>query len=164
MSAPGSDDPTRPLPPVSAPVRQRSTVYVDPDEALWRQEVRDRLRSQATGITVVAVLACAALVVGLWTVLSDSQNDEGASVARVHRLEQRVDRLESAVRQRAAAAGGVATLRDQQQALEQRVQGLEQRVADPTEKLDALSQAITGTQQAIDQLEARVDAVEQTVP
>jgi uncharacterized coiled-coil protein SlyX len=164
MSAPGSEDPTRRLPPVSTPPRRGPTVYVEPDEALWRQEVRDRLRSQTTAITLVAVLAFAALGVGLWAVLSDAQQDDGASSARVRSLEQRMDRVESALSQRAAALENVARLRDRQQALEQRLEGLEQRIADSAESLDSTTQAITATQQAIEQLEERVDQLEQAAP
>lgn len=164
MSASGPDDPTRRMPPVSAPPRRGTTVYVEPEEALWRQEVLDRLRSQTTAITLVAVLAFAALGVGLWAVLSDAQRDDGASSARVSRLEQRVDRVESALSGRDTALQDVATLRERQQALEQRLRGLEQRVADPVEELDTMSQAITATQQAIEQLEERVDQLEQATP
>jgi chromosome segregation ATPase len=164
MSAPGSDDPTRRLPPVSTPPRRGRTVYLEGDEAVWRQEVLDRLRSHTTAITLVALLAFAAFGVGLWAVFSDAQQDEGASSARVRSLEQRVERVESALSRRDAALDDVATLRDRQQALEQRLQGLEQRIADSAENLDSTAQAITGTQQAIEQLEERVDQLEQAAP
>jgi BMFP domain-containing protein YqiC len=158
MSAP--DDPTRRLPPV----RQRQTVYVEPDEALWRQEVRDRLRSQTTAITLVAVIAIAALGVGLWAVFADAQDKNAASVERTVRLEQRVQRLEASLRQRAAPRQDVIALRQQQQTLEQRLQVLEDRADDPNDDLDAMSQAIAGTQQAVEQLEQRVGQLERAAP
>jgi uncharacterized coiled-coil protein SlyX len=161
VSAP--DDPTRRLAP--APAHRHASVYVETtDEALWRQEVRDRLRSQATAIALVGVLAVAGLAVGLWAVLSGTADDDGASSARVQRLEQRVDRVEAALRQRAAALEDVGALGDRQRTLEQRIQGLEQDVAEPAEQLDAVTQAIAGTQQAVEQLEQRVDQLEQTAP
>src|SRR4051795_13475969 len=88
-----SDDPTRRL-RATEPV-----AYPDADELLFREQVRDRLRSLTTSVALLAVLAVAALGVAIWALLSnqDSGGTSGASVSRVAALEDRVDALAAKV-------------------------------------------------------------------
>jgi hypothetical protein len=158
------EDPTRRLPPVRPAVRERSAVYVAQEEAVWRQEVLDRLRSQTAAIAMLAVLAVAALGVGLWALYSQGQDDNDASGARVRQLEQRVDAVESRLQQRAGARQDVTALRQEQRALDERLRVLEQSAEDAGENLDAMSQAVSGTQQAVEQVEERVEQLEQLEP
>ena len=58
-----SDDPTRRLPPAD-PV-----AYGDAEELLFREDVRDRLRSLTTAVVMLAVLAVAALGIAIWALL-----------------------------------------------------------------------------------------------
>jgi septal ring factor EnvC (AmiA/AmiB activator) len=153
-----ADDPTRPLPPARPPVTQAVT-YVDTDELAWRQEVRERLRSLTTAITLVGILAAGALGVALWGLLRDDDGD-GASLARVRALEERVDSLESESDE-SASRTEAAAIRERQRTLEQRLQTLTQQVRQPSADLEATRDALEATQQSIDQLEQRVDALEQ---
>ena len=68
-----SDDPTR---------RRHATEPVavtQADELLFREEVRDRLRSLTTAVAFLAVLAVAALGIAIWALLSSQ--DAGGTVA-----------------------------------------------------------------------------------
>ena len=156
---PSSEDPTRSLPPARPAVRQREVV-VEPEELLWRQEVRDRLRSLTTAVTLAALVAFAALGVALWVLFADPQDDRGASGARVNQLEDRVQQVESAV-ERSASSDALDAMRQQQRSLDRRLQALETKVDQPSEDVSAVRDALAETQQALDQLAQRVDDLEQ---
>ena len=74
-----SDDPTRRLPPAN-PV-----AYGDAEELLFREDVRDRLRSLTTIVVMLAVLAVAALGIAIWALLDgqDSGDTQAASASQV---------------------------------------------------------------------------------
>jgi septal ring factor EnvC (AmiA/AmiB activator) len=163
---PGSEEPTRSLPPARPPLRHREVVQLEPEELLWRQEVRDRLRSLTTAVTLVALVAVAGLGVALWVLFADPQDDRGASVARVGSLEDRVGKLESGL-ERSASRDALATVREQQRSLDQRLQALEAKVQQPSEDLNRMRDSLVETQQALDELAQRVEDLEQqqtTVP
>jgi septal ring factor EnvC (AmiA/AmiB activator) len=155
-----SQDPTHRLPAARPPAR-RDIAYVQSDEALWREYVGDRLRSLTTGVTLVAIVAAAALGVGLWALLADPRDQ--APSDRMQRLEGRVERLDAALDQR-PAAGDLAGVREQQQSLDQRLRALEEQLDEPSDETQAMIEAIESTQQAIAQLEDRVASLEQSAP
>jgi hypothetical protein len=159
------EEPTRPIPPGRPIAAEREIVRPAPDQTLWA-EVLDRLSSLRAGLVVVAVLALAALGIALWVLLDDAGDREGASRARVERLEDRVDSLERQVGE-SASQGGVAAIRDGQQALQRRVQALEAAVEDAQaagEGVDEVAAAVEGLQGSVDALEQRLEAVEQQEP
>jgi septal ring factor EnvC (AmiA/AmiB activator) len=162
---PGSEGPTGRLPPVRPPGRQREVVSVQSEAMLWHQEVRDRLRSLTTAVTLVGLLAVVALGIALWVLLVDPQDERGASVSRVGELEERVQRLESGL-ERSASRDGLDALRQQQRLLDQRLQALDAKLAQPNEDLESTRDAVVETQQAVEQIEQRVEDLEQqqTVP
>ena len=59
-------------------------AYADADELLFRQEVRDRLKSLKTSVVLLAVLAVVALGVAIWALLSsqDSGDTQAASALK----------------------------------------------------------------------------------
>jgi len=138
-------------------------VQVEPEELLWRQEVRDRLRSLTTAVTLVAVVAVAGLGVALWVLFADPQDDRGASGARVDQLEDRVQQLESGI-ERTASRDALATMREQQRSLDQRLQALDAKAGQPSEDLTAMRDSLVSTQQALEQLTERVEDLEQQQP
>jgi peptidoglycan hydrolase CwlO-like protein len=151
-----SDDPTR---------RRHATEPVavtQADELLFREEVRDRLRSLTTAVAFLAVLAIAALGVAIWALLS-SQDDggtSGASVSRVRALEDRVDRLAADV-ENAAPQDDLQQLDRRQQELTDKVDGLDEQVTQTAEDLENVPQDIETLKQDVDDLQQRVEALEQ---
>ena len=117
-----SDDPTRRLPP-TAPV-----TYADAEELLFREEVRDRLRSLKTTVVLLAVLAVVALGVAIWALLSsqDSSETQGASASRVTALEDQVDELSDDVKN-AASKDDLQQLSRREQELADKVDDLDKR-------------------------------------
>jgi uncharacterized protein HemX len=156
-----SDDPTRRLAATRPVVGDRSVAYVHSDEEFWRQYLYERLRSLTTAVTLVAIVAVAALGVGLWSILGDQSED--ASTERMSRLEQRVDALDARLRQR-PAADDLAAVRERQEAAEQALRTLERKTAAPEEDTAAVIEAVDATQQSVAQLEQRVAALEQGAP
>jgi hypothetical protein len=154
-----ADPPRRPPPAVA----RRPVAYVEPDEPLWRQEVRDRLRSLTTAVTLVATVAIAALGIALWALFTGEQGGDGASAQRVRDLDRRVRALES-LSQQGASREDFASVRDRQQALDDRVQALEERVEQPSEDVAAIRDALLAMQESTEELERRVDEVEQPQP
>jgi hypothetical protein len=157
---PDPTQPTRPAPAVTVGARRVAPGYLDPEEVLWRDEVRGRLRSLATALSVAIVVAFVALGISLWTLLHEDSADEGVGSARVRALEQRVERLESAAG-RGATRAEVARLQDQQRVLAQRLATLSDSVGQPRDDVEALQTAADATQQAVEQLDQRVAALEQ---
>ena len=155
-----SDEPTRGLPP-TRPVVGAPTVAHVPDDALWREHIHDRLRSLTTAVTLVAIVAVAALGLTVWSLLADPGDD--ASTEQVQRLRERVEQLEARLTQRPRAEDLVA-VRERQQSLDERLGALEDQANEPAEETQAMIEAIESTQQAIAQLEERVAELEQTAP
>jgi hypothetical protein len=158
MSAtPPPDRPTEPLRPARpAPASEERGMHgVDPNVILLRLE--DAVGSLRTGLTIVGVIAVAALAVAIYALVSangDAGSSGGAaSDERVSRLDDRVDRLSRQVqdlRPGAATGGGDAALADRVGTLERAVKTLTSRPsADP--------------QQAIDELAGRLDDVARDV-
>jgi len=151
-----SDDPTR-RPPATEPA-----VVTQADELLFRDEVRDRLRSLTTAVALLAVLAVAALGVAIWAVLSSQDDDgtSGASVSRVRALEDQVDQLAAGV-DSAAQRDDLQRLNRRQQELAGKVNALDEQVARATTRLEPLPQDVERLQQDVEALERRIDALEQ---
>jgi septal ring factor EnvC (AmiA/AmiB activator) len=154
------DDPTRRLPAARPVATERDVAYIS-DEAVWREHVHDRLRSVTVAVTLVAIVAMAALGVALWALDADERG--GVSTNRVLRLERRVEQLDARLRQR-PAADDVAAVRERQQSLQERLQTLEDQANAPDQETQAMIEAIESTQQAVAQLEQRVADLEQTAP
>ena len=136
-------------------------AYVQSDEAFWHEYVHDRLRSLTTAVTLLAIIAVAALGVGLWALLAAPDDD--ASTDRVRRLEARVAALDARLEQRPEAVD-LAAVRDRQRSLEQAVRSLEAGLDRPDEEIEAVIEAVEATRQSVAQLEQRVAELEQTTP
>lgn len=154
---------TRRLPAVAAPARAGDVGLLEPDEVLWRDEVRRRLRALTTALTLAIAVAVVALGSALWALLAGADDDRGASVRRVTLLEQRVQRLEG-LANGSASREGLAAVREQQRSLTQRVDALDDRLQQPAGEVAALRTAVDGTQQAVEQLEQRIAELEQQSP
>jgi uncharacterized protein HemX len=146
------DEPTRRL----RVAGRRDVAYVS-DEALWREHIYDRLRSLTTAVTLVAIVAVAALGVGLWALLADPRDDTD----RLRRIEQRIEQLEA---QQRPATDDLAAVRQRQQALDERLRALEDQADEPAAETEAMIEAIESTQQSVAQLEQRVADLEQAAP
>jgi peptidoglycan hydrolase CwlO-like protein len=151
-----SDDPTRRLRPAE-PV-----AYADAEELLFRQEVRDRLKSLSTSVVLLAVLAVAALGVAIWALLSsqDSGDTQGVSVSRVSTLEDRVDELAADVKN-AASKDDLQQLSKREQELADKVDELDKQATQTAGDLDTVSNDVDTLQQDVEDLQGRVDALEQ---
>jgi hypothetical protein len=146
----------RPAPPVA---RRGTGAYVATDATLW-VDLRARLRSLTSAVTIALIVAVVALGVALWALLGGTDDDTGASPARVSMLDQRVERLESATR-RGAWRDELSAVRQQQRVLAERLAALSNTIEQPTDDVDSLRTAIDATQQAVDQLNQRLIALEQ---
>jgi hypothetical protein len=147
----------------SAPVRRGEAAYLTPEAALWWEEMRSRLSSLTTAVTLALAVACIALGAGLWALLADPDDDGGASAARVRTLEHRVQQLESATR-RGASREGLAAVQEQQRVLAERLAALRESVRQPTDEAASLRTAVAGTQQAVEQLDQRLAVLEERSP
>ncbi len=114
-------------------------------------DVRDRLRSLTRALVAVAVLAVAALGVGVWALLEDDEDDRRPRAGAVRALEERLDELEAEV-QRAPSRVEVS-IRDEQRSLDERVEALE----------DSTSDAVEDVRQDLEELQQRVDELEREV-
>jgi chromosome segregation ATPase len=156
-----SDDETaRRLPAARVPPRQRTVRYVEPDELLWHEEIRSRLRSLATAVTVALIIAVTALGVALWTLLRGEDDKTGASVQRVAVLEERLQELESQM-EGTASRDGLAAVREQQRLLARRLESLNATLDRPADDVEAMRTAIDATRQAVEQLGQRIEYLEQ---
>jgi len=158
-TTPPPDRPTEPLRPTRpAPAYEERVVAqgVDPNVILLRLE--GAVGSLRTGLTIVGVIAVAALAVAIYALVSG--NDSGGSSqgtatgSRVSQLEDRVDRLSRQVQDlrsgNADSGAGDAALADRVGALERTVKTLAERPS-------------TDPQQAIDELSTRLDNVAKDV-
>jgi hypothetical protein len=155
------DQPTQRLPPASPPVHTDPVAVAAADELVWRDEVRSRLASLVTGLTIALVVSFIALGVALWALFGGSGDDRGADPERVRALQERVSRLE---RLGAASRDAVAALQRQQRDLAARVTAVGDAAAQPAPDLQPLQTAIEGTQQAVEQLDERIASLEQSAP
>ena len=169
------DDPTRPLPPTDprippprpgAPLVSERVV-VDGD-LHWRQEIIDRLASLRTAVVLVAILAAAALGVGLWALVKADDNAtsgrRAASAARVSALEQRVDALENRVGD-LPTAGDIRDLSRAQRDLADRVAAAEKAARDAAQASGSNGQLRTAVQDLQTELQSfdkRIRALEQS--
>jgi hypothetical protein len=151
------------MPQATVPAYRTDPVHLDPDEVLWRDEVRSRLRSLAIAVTVAIAVAFIALGVSLWSLLDDPADRSGADGERVGALEQRLERLESAAG-RGTTREELRGVQAQQRLLEQRLATLGQSFEQRDDDVDALRTAVDATQQAIEQLDQRITAMEQAAP
>jgi uncharacterized protein HemX len=136
--------------------------YRDPDELLFREEVRDRLRSLTTSVALLAVLAAAALGVAIWALLSsqDSGGTQAASVSRVRALEDRVDEL-AADLNNAPSKAALQQLNRREQELAGKVDALDKQATQTADDLDTVTTDVDTLKQDVDDLKTRVDALEQ---
>jgi hypothetical protein len=147
------------VPPTVPP--RPPVVYHDPDEVVWRDEVRHRFSSLVTGLTIAIVLAVIALGASAWALLQpDSDGGGGAARERIAALEQRVQQLEASA-QRHPSRAEVASLAAQQKALADQVTTLKQSVNSPSSDLATLRTAVEAMQQTVQQLDGRMTALEQ---
>jgi peptidoglycan hydrolase CwlO-like protein len=151
-----SDDPTRRLRPTEP------GAYPDADELLFREEVRDRLRSLTTSVALLAVLAAAALGVAIWALLSnqDSGTTSGASVSRVAALEDRVDALAAKV-DNAATKDDLQQLNRRAGELAGKLDALDKQATRTSDDLDTVTSDVGALKQDVQDLQQRVDALEQ---
>lgn len=134
-------------------------MAADPNPILLRLE--DAVSSLRTGLTVVGVLAVAALGVAIYALVNEEDSGGGsrsglASDSRVSKLEDRVDRISRQVQDLRSGAGeGSDGVEDRVEALEKTVQTLADRpTADPQQAIDQLSERI-------DEIAKDVEALEQ---
>jgi peptidoglycan hydrolase CwlO-like protein len=151
-----SDDPTRRL-RATEPV-----AYRDAQELLFREQVRDRLRSLTTSVALLAVLAVAALGVAIWALLStqDDGGTQAASVSRVRALENHVDALAADVKN-AASQNDLQRLNRREQELAGKVDALDKQATQTSDDLDTVTSDVDTLKQDVQDLQQRVDALEQ---
>ncbi len=151
-----SDDPTRRLRPTE-PV-----AYGDAEELLFREDVRDRLRSLTTAVVMLAVLAVAALGIAIWALLDnqDSGNTQPASASQVSALENQVNDLEAEVKN-SASKNDLQQLSKREQELAAKVDELDKQTTQTADDVGTVSKDVETLQQDVEDLQGRVDALEQ---
>jgi hypothetical protein len=130
----------------------------DPNVILLRLE--DAIRSLRTGITIVGVIAVAALAVAIYALVQANGSSSGgarsgvASDSRVSQLEDRVDRLSRQVQElRGGGGSDSAALDSRISALERTVKTLASRPStDPTQAIDELSGRLDSVARDVEQL------------
>jgi hypothetical protein len=162
MQGPPSQ-PTARVPTASGAVRRGEAAYLTPEEALWWEDVRSRLSSLTTAVTLALVVAFIALGVGVWALLTDTDDDGGANPERTRTLEQRVQQLEATTRN-SVSRDGLVALQEQQRVLAGRLAALRESVQEPTDDVASLRTAVDATQQSVDQLDERIAALEERSP
>lgn len=158
MSNPPPDRPTEPLRPGQhAPVTEERVV--GPDPVLLRLE--DALDSLRTGLMIVGVIAVAALGVGIYSLISQDDADDGsrsglASDSRVSELDDRVDRISRQV-QDLRGDGDDDQLGDRVEALEGTVKELAERPTpgDASEAVKELSERIDDIAADVEELKSQ---------
>jgi TolA-binding protein len=140
------EDPTRRPPPA--------------ENGYWLEELRDQLRSLKTAVVLLGILTVVTLGIAAWALLakqddSTASTPQGASPARVTRLEDRVSELEGRVRD-APSKSDLADLKAQQKSLDGRLDALEK-----ASKNAVSQQSVDQLQQDVKDLQKRVDTLEQ---
>ncbi len=162
------EPPTRRIPATPAAPPPGEPVYaVDPE----KEELRDRIRSLRTALALTALLATAALGVGLYTLLADDEEERGvdrrgASPARVAALDDRVDELEDRLGDR-ATKNALAQLEERQAELEGQVEQAGEAGGDTEavqQSVEQLSQDVQALEQRVDELAAQQEQEGTTPP
>jgi hypothetical protein len=132
----------------------------DPNVILLRLE--NAIGSLRTGITIVGVIAVAALAVAIYALVQANDSSSGgsrsglASDSRVSHLEDRVDRLSRQVQELrggSGSGGDSAALDSRISALERTVKTLASRPStDPTQAIDELSGRLDSVARDVEQL------------
>jgi hypothetical protein len=160
-TTPPSDRPTERLQPTPPPVyEQRGAAAGDPNVILLRLE--DAIGSLRTGLTIVGVIAVAALAVAIYALVQANDSSSGgsrgglATDSRVSQLDDRVDRLSRQVqdlRSGGDSGGDSAALDSRIAALERTVRTLASRPStDPTQAIDELSGRLDAVSRDVEQL------------
>jgi hypothetical protein len=163
-TTPPPDRPTERLQPTAPPPAYEGrgvAPAVDPNVILLRLE--DAIGSLRTGLTIVGVIAIAALAVAAYALVKADDSSSGgsrsglATDSRVSQLEDRVDRLSRQVQTLRSGGGGgsgdTAALDDRIAALERTVKTLASRPStDPTPAIDELSGRLDGLSRDVEQL------------
>jgi hypothetical protein len=130
---------------------------VDPNVILLRLE--DAIGSLRTGLTIVGVIAVAALAVAIYALVQADDSSSGgsrgdlATDSRVSQLEDRVDRLSRQVQELRSGGGDNAALDSRIAALERTVKTLASRPStDPTPAIDELSGRLESLSRDVEQL------------
>jgi hypothetical protein len=130
---------------------------VDPNVILVRLE--DAVGSLRTGLTIVGVIAVAALAVAIYALVQANDSSSAgsrnglATDSRVSQLEDRVDRLSRQVQDLRSGGGSSAALDSRIAALERTVKTLASRPStDPTPAIDELSGRVNALSQDVEQL------------
>jgi hypothetical protein len=131
---------------------------VDPNVILVRLE--DAIGSLRTGLTIVGVIAVAALAVAIYALVQANDSSSAgsrnglATDSRVSQLEDRVDRLSRQVQDlRSGGGGDSAALDSRIAALERTVKTLASRPStDPTPAIDELSGRLDALSKDVEQL------------
>jgi polyhydroxyalkanoate synthesis regulator phasin len=150
--------PTPPPPQYERAVEPRAPMAADATLLITRLE--DAISSLRTWLVLVAVLAVAAVGLGLYAVL---RNDNGttrgsASADRVARLNDRVDRLSRQVRQLRSASSGTSALSRRVDALSRQIAALRSQGAngssptDPTQAIQDLNKRVDDLSRQVQQL------------
>jgi hypothetical protein len=157
-TTPPPDRPTERLQPMPPPVYEQrgAAPGIDPNAVLLRLE--NAIGSLRTGLTIVGVIAVAALAVAIYALVqaNDSASSGSrsglATDSRVSQLDDRVDRLSRQVQElRGGGSGGDSA------ALDSRIAALERTVK------TLASRPSTDPSQAIDELSGRLDSVARDV-
>jgi polyhydroxyalkanoate synthesis regulator phasin len=162
-TTPPPDRPTerlQPMPPPPVYEGRGVASAVDPNVVLLRLE--DAIGSLRTGLTIVGVIAVAALAVAIYALVQADDSSSGgsrsglATDSRVSQLEDRVDRLSRQVqslRSGGGSSGDTAALDSRITALERTVKTLASRPStDPTQAIDELSGRLDGLSRDVEEL------------
>jgi polyhydroxyalkanoate synthesis regulator phasin len=149
--------PTPPPPQYERAVEPRAPLAADATVLFTRLE--DAISSLRTWLVLVAVLAVAALGLGLYAVL---RNDNGTTrgTASVARLNDRVDRLSRQVRQLRSASSGTSALSRRVDALSRQIAALRSQGANGSSPTDP-AQAIQDLNKRVDDLSRQVQQLGQ---
>jgi prefoldin subunit 5 len=160
-TTPPPDRPTERLQPTPPPVYEQrgAPPAVDPNVILLRLE--DAIGSLRTGLTIVGVIAVAALAVAIYALVQANDSSSSGSRSglatdeRVSQINDRVDRLSRQVQELRSGGGGSdnAALDSRIAALERTVKTLASRPStDPTQAIDELSGRLDSVAQDVEQL------------
>jgi polyhydroxyalkanoate synthesis regulator phasin len=172
---PPPDRPTerlRPTPPeVPPPVAYERVVDpgvpVATDTGLLYARLEDSIASLRTGLVVLGLLAVIALGVALYSLLKDDANSsrgtrDGASNARVTRVNDRVDRLSRQVQSLRTGGTSPAALAGRVDALSRSVTALRNSAASGANAAPDPTKAIQDLSTRIDDLDRQVQALKQS--
>jgi len=159
-TTPPPDRPTERLQPLPPPAYEQRGAAPGADLNIILLRLEDTIGSLRTGLTIVGVIAVAALAVAIYALVQANDSSGGgsrsglASDSRVSQLEDRVDRLSRQVQElRSGSGGGDAALDSRIAALERTVKTLASRPStDPTPAIDELSGRLDSVARDVEQL------------